>query len=671
MKHYHSWLIAIILLALAVRLHNLTYHSLWFDEAISVHWARQTVPRILEVGFSLVEDRLPPLYYLLLKGWTGIFGFGEAAVRSLSVLLGVLLVPISAAIASLLFGRRTALITAGLVALNPFLIWYAQEARMYAAAVLFGSLSVWAFLKLCERPYFDLKNSSPETNRFRIADACFLLLFILAATAGLYSHLYAGFLLPAVGLWLIISYPRQLKLWLLFALCGLIITAAFAPIAWAVWRFSAEALPGDPASGILQRFWWLIQAFVIWKAPLSNATAAVISTAILLFAACAYLRSQQSSSHIRNPLLLVTLLFLCPFVIANLLLFRNYLAFFGERYFIVMIPWLLILAARGAENVGERLHAQLLRRSSRSEQALSGPSSKLDAPVHFNKLTPIFENSLLLQLLPLILLFMVAFIPVPGQWSTPAAKEAWRQTVAYLARHVSAGDGILIHPDWVRFPFQYYFQGPGETYAAFSTVGPNSDLDGPLRGVVGDHPVIWLVQSHLDAPDPNRLVEQWLASRYPLVTELYPPGIALKAYAPGFQLETLPPDAVPVDIPLENGLHLVGYRADPVASATDALFHPPSGWVHVTLYWMADHPVGAGTTPFVHLVGPEGIWGASLERTNDAFKLAPPDQWPAGAIIRHDLDVNLNPATPPGTYELFIGLAGFDTQFSLGVVEIR
>ena len=89
MKKTQLWLLLIILAGLAIRLHNLTYHSLWFDEAISVSWARQSVARILEVGFTLEEDRLPPLYYLTLKGWAALAGYGEFAVRSLSVFYGV------------------------------------------------------------------------------------------------------------------------------------------------------------------------------------------------------------------------------------------------------------------------------------------------------------------------------------------------------------------------------------------------------------------------------------------------------------------------------------------------------------------------------------------------------------------------------------------------------
>ncbi len=708
MNKYRFWLLLFILIALALRLYNLTYHSFWFDEAISVHWARQTVPRILEVGFTLVEDRLPPLYYLMLKGWAALFGFSEVSVRGLSVVFGVLLVPVVANIAATLFNRRVALSTALLVAFNPFLVWYAQEARMYAPAVFFSTLAVWAFLGICEwangewangesangeyptghrwtngerRTTLDdtqhaTRNTQHATRspllapRSPLPASLFLALFTLAAIAGLYSHLYTGFLLPALGLWLIVSFPRTRRLWLRFALSGLVITIAFAPLAIATWRFSGEAVSGDPFSGIHQRAWWLLQAFTIWKAPLPSILRVAIPIIIALFALAAYLKSQnkqptthkpnpkspipQPQSSIPYPLLLTTLLLITPFAIANLLLFRNYLAFFGERYFIVMIPWLLLLAAVGADNLSqwaEKRFAIYALRFTICDLRLS-------------------------YALPFILLFVLTTLPLPGQWSLAAAKEAWRQSVAYLAKYARPSHGILIHPDWVRYPFQFYFQGPGQTYAAFSTVTPETALDGPLQGVVGDHPVIWLIQSHLDGPDPNHLVEQWFAARYPLVTALYPPGIILKGYAPGYQLDTLPPEATPTDIRFDNGLHLIGYQADRLASATDALFHPPSGWVHVILYWTATQPVTAEAMPFVHLVGPEGIWGASLERANDALKLYPPSRWlPASTnqtvIVRHDVDVNLNPAAPPGTYQLWVGLFGDETQYPLAEVEIR
>ncbi|MCL4301884.1 MAG: glycosyltransferase family 39 protein [Anaerolineae bacterium] len=656
MNKYRLSLLAIILIALALRLYNLTYHSLWFDEAISVHWARQSVARILEVGFTLVEDRLPPLYYLLLKGWTPLAGFSEMGVRSLSAFLGTLLVPVIAAIAAALFNRRIALLTALLVALNPFLVWYAQEARMYAPAVLFSALTIWAFLQLSESESQRVAKQLP-TFSFPASSILYISLFTLFALAGLYTHLYTGFILPALGLWLMMSHPRHWRLWLLFALSSLAIALLFAPLALATWRFSGEAAPGDPLSGLGQRAWWLLHAFTVWKAPLAPVLQIAIPAVIAAFAAAPFLKLKNThyalrithyASRFPHPLLLVTLLLVSPFAIANLLLLRNHLAFFGERYFIVMVPWLLLLAAVGAERMSEWANR------------------------HIGK-GRIIKNFFILHPSSFILLLLTA-LPIPGQWSMPAAKEAWRQSVAYLAEHAAPDHGILIHPDWVRYPFQYYFRGPGQTYAAFSTVTLDTPLDGPLQGVVNDHPVIWLIQSHLDGPDPNHRVEQWFATRYPLVTELYPPGISLKGYAPGYQLDSLPVEATPTAIQFANGLRLLGYQADRVVAADDELFHPPSGWAHVTLYWTASKPIGVDVTPFVNLVGPEGVWGASLERANDALKLYPTSRWPVSpnSIIRHDLDVNLNPVTPPGQYQLVVGWYGDEQeQYLLAEVEVR
>ncbi|MCS7261113.1 MAG: glycosyltransferase family 39 protein, partial [Anaerolineae bacterium] len=120
-----TWLpVVLVGLAWVVRVQNLTYHSLWFDEAMSVHWARSSVSRILQVSMNLVEDRLPPLYYLLLHGWRLVFGDSEMAFRLPSVLLGVLLIAVTYRLVQSALSRQVALLSGALVALNPFLVWY-------------------------------------------------------------------------------------------------------------------------------------------------------------------------------------------------------------------------------------------------------------------------------------------------------------------------------------------------------------------------------------------------------------------------------------------------------------------------------------------------------------------------------------------------------------------
>ncbi len=87
----------ILLLALLTRLWGLDYHSLWFDESVSMTWARSAPEYAWESTFHLVKDKHPPAYYLLLHYWRELFKpFGlennDIALRLLGSLLGVLTV---------------------------------------------------------------------------------------------------------------------------------------------------------------------------------------------------------------------------------------------------------------------------------------------------------------------------------------------------------------------------------------------------------------------------------------------------------------------------------------------------------------------------------------------------------------------------------------------------
>jgi 4-amino-4-deoxy-L-arabinose transferase-like glycosyltransferase len=636
--------LALSLLAFAVRLYNLTYHSLWFDEAMSVHWARSSVSHILEVSINLVEDRLPPLYYVSLHYWRFLVGDGEVAVRLPSVLLGTLLVPVVYRLVTDLlggsYGRRVAVLAAALTALNPFLIWYSQEARMYAQAVLLGSLGTWFFLQATTKT---LGQKGGKTEKKHIPPLCWIG-YGLCAVAGLYTHLYTGFLLLAHALYLLLTWRYSRRAWLPFALTMLGVAFLFTPLALSTWRASGEAGPGDPLTGFWARAWWLLSAFSVWKAPLSSGLRSITTFIVAGFALAGllvprpYMPTQFSSSRRKpaRPILLVGLLLLTPPTIATLLLFRNQVAFFGERYFIVSIPWLLIVVAVGAVNLAARLRA-------------------IAAPTRHRSRVTRYLLPATCYLLPIAF----TLLPLPGQWSPPARKEAWRDTAGYLETHARPEDAVLIHPDWTRFPLQYYFRGPGQTYAIFGSVKDGTDLDGPLTTISGAHPVVWLVESHTELADPEHRANAWLAERYPAVTELYPPGLAaVRAYAPGYISERLPEQVSPTRAPFEGEVSLVGYAVPQTqVTATDDLFHPPSAWVHVTLYWSAESAPAQNYTPFVHLVDDLGqVWGVSLERPNDAFDFYPPTRWEPEQVIRSDFDVNLNPLTPPGSYMVVVGL---------------
>jgi hypothetical protein len=115
----------------------------WIDEAIttgiSLH-PLSVIPGILR------HDGNPPLYYLLLHFWMRAFGASETATHALSLLFGLLTIPVAMWAGWSLFGRRAGLIAAVFFAFNAWLTQYAEETRMYELMALLGLVATAAFL---------------------------------------------------------------------------------------------------------------------------------------------------------------------------------------------------------------------------------------------------------------------------------------------------------------------------------------------------------------------------------------------------------------------------------------------------------------------------------------------------------------------------------------------
>jgi len=117
--------------------------SFWLDEGISVGVASHSLRDIPHV---LLQDGSPPLYYLLLNGWTSLFGASNSAVHLLSLLFGLATVPAAFWAGWSLFDRRTGWMCALVVAINPFVAYYATEARMYSMATMLAVVATACFL---------------------------------------------------------------------------------------------------------------------------------------------------------------------------------------------------------------------------------------------------------------------------------------------------------------------------------------------------------------------------------------------------------------------------------------------------------------------------------------------------------------------------------------------
>ncbi|HET7377478.1 MAG TPA: glycosyltransferase family 39 protein, partial [Anaerolineae bacterium] len=122
------FLLLILILAAVLRFYRIDGQSFWNDEGNSARIAERSLQLITEAAAG---DIHPPLYYYLLHFWRGVFGVSEFALRSLSAMLGVLLVGLTFLIGRKAFSAGIGLLAALVAAINPFQIYYSQEARMY------------------------------------------------------------------------------------------------------------------------------------------------------------------------------------------------------------------------------------------------------------------------------------------------------------------------------------------------------------------------------------------------------------------------------------------------------------------------------------------------------------------------------------------------------------
>jgi mannosyltransferase len=136
------WGLAIVVaVAGGVLLRFASTSVLWLDEAQSVVVARLPLH---ELPAALRQDGAPPLYYLLLHGWTAVFGTGDAAVRALSGVISVACLPLIYSMGRRLGGPRVGAVSLLLLASSPFAVRYATETRMYSLVVLLTLLGFHA-----------------------------------------------------------------------------------------------------------------------------------------------------------------------------------------------------------------------------------------------------------------------------------------------------------------------------------------------------------------------------------------------------------------------------------------------------------------------------------------------------------------------------------------------
>jgi hypothetical protein len=234
-----------------------------------------------------------------------------------------------------------------------------------------------------------------------------------------------------------------------------------------------------------------------------------------------------------------------------------------------------------------------------------------------------------------------------------AVHDDWTAAAVFIATHDQPGDRVIVIPDWGQEALHYHYQGEADVIGVLPGVSEELDLDPILGPLVAGRRRVWYVNYQPEVSDPDEFADSWFRARAITVTEVFPAGMAVKLYDFAPEETTLPAVAHPLDAQFGDVAALHGiYLPVTRGSAHDDRLHPPSNWAHVILYWETLQP-GADFVPRARLTDSFGqVYGGALERDNDLLHRMPVSTWRPDTLYRTAYDLNINPDTPPGVYNI-------------------
>ena len=439
-----SWLVlGFVCVAIAIRLHGLTAANLWLDEANSWQVARRSWSTLIG---ELRGSPVGPLYFVLLKPWISAFGDSVFALRAFSVLASIALIPAVYALGAKLLSRRAGLIAALLTALSPLELYFAQEARMYMLTSLVALLTFWAYVEWRERAL-----ALRDVTGSRSA----LLWYTIAGMTLLVTHPVAGTLLVALNLdalvlwWQSRARPNRWTVitWVAaqLAILGIVVVyLAFVSIGTAAssqaWRSAlgferslraALLFPFAVVAGqhyYASDFWFAYNDLLQRTGSMGRFTTLLIvqPLTLLVFVAAgdATIRARSKAGQtpaatpsVQGAQRLLLFALIVPLAFAVLISMSRALE--TERYFLFVVPFLLLLLADGLA----ALHRQT-------------------------------------RFLALAVLVAAMLLGTRTTKAAVSRDSDYRPTAALILHDLRPGDRVMIQPREMNAPLRFYLGSP-------------------------------------------------------------------------------------------------------------------------------------------------------------------------------------------------------------------
>jgi mannosyltransferase len=612
-------LLALLLLAAALRFYRAGEMSLRADEVVNLLLALKDPSEIVRT--FIADDPHQPLYYLILHFWIQFAGNSELAARFPTIFAGVVLVALVYVLGRQLFPQYSAiaLVATALAAINPSLIWDAQDVYMYALLAPTLLVSFIAFWRVM------------QTNTSRMD----WLIYVIASAASLHLHYFAAFALVAQGaVWFFFVVTRQIsaRKTIAWIIAGGTVVLLFLP--WLIVAFPLlMSFKTDflIASGVWEMLLRALNAFTVGRTDarllptvVDPQTGTLLSIGFLVifgYGLCA-------STLRADWLVRVTLFIYLGGALLAILLFSLWrFPIFDERYILFLTPAFALILARGLVVA----HAQVRWRW--------------------------------ISILALVFVGLASANSLYNYFYVPAfAKSpAWRGFVQQIVLGAQTGDVVLQNYPDPALPYYLQERVP-RILLPRSGSATMSEINADLQRLTTKYTRVWFQAAPYSTWDTDGLVETWLHRHARLVSASELRGLHLALYLPA---SIALRQAEPADAIFAEQIRLRAFDSD-----TREKIARPGTTLRVTLYWQAlTHPTRAATV-FVHLYDVAGqLWSQQDNvPVNGTF---PTTDWDSDVIVVDEYALPIPADAPPGKYFAQVGMYDSQTRERLVVFDSR
>jgi hypothetical protein len=487
-----SFILALLILfGLAIRLGSMDTQSLWRDEVDSIRFGDELASEFNRAlsggGFSSLLDTLRtsltqpgfngPLYFIALDAWAGATGASAFALRFLSTLFGILVIPLIYVLSQRLFAStRVSLLSAALATLSPYFVWYAQEVKMYTAITALALLAIYAMRRAIDAP------AAARTWPWWLT-------MVLAISLAMYCHILAA-LLIGVAIALLVLWRRKTRAHWAGALIAIgALTLPYLPLA--IWQLPLAFTPGSQghpfyrfdemlrilssnfASGVLSFDYMLATLGLQWSPEVSNALSAGLLGALVIIGVLFWKGANE-----RIERLALAGWMLLPVVLVALISLNR--PIFNDRYMIWIGPAVYILTALGLNDI-----------------------------LGWKKVVGVSA---------LVLAAAAALLGVHGQ-ATTIIKPDFRAAAQYVAQRYRGDEVLLFQIPYAQYTFDYYFEPPFQIGEGPYTNHRNGDggylrdaasFDAEIASALQGRGDVWYIATEVEMWDERHVLENWL-----------------------------------------------------------------------------------------------------------------------------------------------------------------